>query len=59
MNTYSAAKISNPVSNYSGNSRLDARYRERATGIGYGKSSGYASAKRYADTGAVSLVRVR
>ncbi|MEY2866938.1 MAG: hypothetical protein RIQ43_964, partial [Pseudomonadota bacterium] len=34
-------------------------YRPRATGIGYGKSSGYAANRQYANTAAVSLVRVR
>mgnify|MGYP003449584229 CR=1 FL=1 len=38
---------------------LNNRYRPRATGIGYGKSSGYASNRRYASNAAVSLVRVR
>lgn len=52
-NTASAAKPDNaPV-------QLNNRYRPRDTGIGYGKSSGYAATRRYANTTAVSLVRVR
>lgn len=39
--------------------QLNNRYRPRATGIGYGKSSGYAANRQYANTAAVSLVRVR
>lgn len=38
---------------------LNDRYRPRDTGVGYGKSSGYASTRRYANNVAVSLVRVR
>ena len=38
---------------------LNDRYRPRDLGIGYGKSSGYASKRRYANTATVSLVRVR
>ena len=38
---------------------LNNRYRPRATGIGYGKSSGDASARQYAKSGSVELVRVR
>ncbi|GAB3006868.1 hypothetical protein GCM10010960_20320 [Arenimonas maotaiensis] len=52
-NTATAAKPDNaPV-------QLNNRYRPRDTGIGYGKSSGYAATRRYANTAAVSLVRVR
>jgi hypothetical protein len=38
---------------------LNNRYRPRDTGVGYGKSSGYASTRRYANNVAISLVRVR
>lgn len=38
---------------------LNNRYRPRATGIGYGKSSGYASTRLYNTAGQISLVRVR
>lgn len=38
---------------------LNDRYRPRNLGIGYGKSSGYASARQYALTSNISLVRVR
>lgn len=38
---------------------LNNRYRPRATGIGYGKSSGYASTRLYSPKADVSLVRVR
>jgi hypothetical protein len=38
---------------------LNDRYRPRALGIGYGKSSGYASNRRYASTETALLVRVR
>ncbi len=52
-NTNSVVKSENaPV-------HLNDRYRPRDTGVGYGKSSGYASTRRYASTVAVSLVRVR
>ncbi|HWR95948.1 MAG TPA: hypothetical protein VN248_04385 [Arenimonas sp.] len=52
-NTATAAKSEHaPV-------HLNDRYRPRDLGIGYGKSSGYASNRRYANTAAVSLVRVR
>ena len=47
-------------SNANNNSvHLNNRYRPRATGIGYGKSSGYASARLYTPNGQVSMVRVR
>jgi hypothetical protein len=53
FNTATAPKPDNaPV-------QLNNRYRPRATGIGYGKSSGYAANRQYANTAAVSLVRVR
>ena len=53
LNTATAPKSDNaPV-------QLNNRYRPRATGIGYGKSSGYAANRQYANTAAVSLVRVR
>ena len=40
--------------------QLNNRYRPRANGIGYGKSSGYAAIPQYANTpAAASLVRVR
>lgn len=53
VNTVTAAKSENaPV-------HLNDRYRPRDLGIGYGKSSGYAANRRYANTAAVSLVRVR
>jgi hypothetical protein len=52
-------KPANAVDNYTGLSTLNARYRDRNPGIGYGKSSGYASHRQYASTAAVSLVRVR
>jgi hypothetical protein len=52
-NTTSGIKLENaPV-------HLNNRYRPRDTGVGYGKSSGYASTRRYANNVAVSLVRVR
>lgn len=52
-NTNSAVKTENaPV-------HLNNRYCPRDTGVGYGKSSGYASTRRYASNVAVSLVRVR
>ncbi|KFN41262.1 hypothetical protein [Arenimonas oryziterrae] len=35
------------------------RYRERDFGIGYGASSGYASERRYANTGAAPLLRCK
>ncbi len=38
---------------------LNNRYRPRATGIGYGKSSGYASSRLYNTVAQISLVRVR
>lgn len=38
---------------------LNDRYRPRNVGIGYGKSSGYASARKYASANNISLVRVR
>lgn len=38
---------------------LNNRYRPRATGIGYGKSSGYASVRQYAKPVAIEPVRVR
>lgn len=57
--TVQNTKPANAVDNYSGVSHLDARYRARNTGIGYGKSSGYASHRQYAAAPAVSLVRVR
>ncbi|HWS41017.1 MAG TPA: hypothetical protein VN247_06990 [Arenimonas sp.] len=38
---------------------LNDRYRPRNLGIGYGKSSGYASVRKYASTSNISLVRVR
>ena len=38
---------------------LNNRYRPRANGIGYGKSSGYASPRLYSPNTQVSLVRVR
>ena len=38
---------------------LNNRYRPRATGIGYGKSSGYASSRLYSPNGQASLIRVR
>ncbi len=38
---------------------LNDRYRPRNVGIGYGKSSGYASTRQYASTSNISLVRVR
>ena len=38
---------------------LNNRYRPRATGIGYGKSSGYASDRQYAKPVAIEPVRVR
>lgn len=38
---------------------LNDRYRPRNIGIGYGKSSGYASTRKYASTNSISLVRVR
>ena len=58
MNTF-YTKPANAVSNYTGISHLNARYRDRATGIGYGKSSGYASERQYAKNVAIELVRVR
>ena len=52
-NATSTAKLENaPV-------QLNNRYRPRATGIGYGKSSGYAANRQYANTAAVEFVRVR
>ncbi len=52
-NTASVVKSENaPV-------HLNDRYRPRDTGVGYGKSSGYASTRRYANNVTVSLVRVR
>jgi hypothetical protein len=38
---------------------LNNRYRPRAIGIGYGKSSGYASSRLYSPAGQINLVRVR
>jgi hypothetical protein len=38
---------------------LNDRYRPRNIGIGYGKSSGYASTRQYASTSTNHLVRVR
>jgi hypothetical protein len=38
---------------------LNDRYRPRKVGIGYGKSSGYASVRQYATASSISLVRVR
>lgn len=38
---------------------LNNRYRPRAAGIGYGKSSGYASSRLYSPKAEISLVRVR
>lgn len=58
MNT-PTTKPANAVDNYTGISTLNARYRDRNPGIGYGKSSGYASHRQYARSAAVSLVRVR
>jgi hypothetical protein len=52
LNTVAAKSEHAPV-------HLNDRYRPRDTGIGYGKSSGYASTRRYASNAAVSLVRVR
>lgn len=53
FNTATAPKPDNaPV-------QLNNRYRPRANGIGYGKSSGYAANRQYANTAAVSPVRVR
>ena len=52
-NTAHSAKSENsPV-------QLNNRYRPRNIGIGYGKSSGYASARQYASASNISLVRVR
>ena len=52
LNTVAAKSENAPV-------HLNDRYRPRDTGIGYGKSSGYAANRQYANTAAVSLVRVR
>ena len=38
---------------------LNNRYRPRATGIGYGTSSGYASVRQYAKPVSIEPVRVR
>lgn len=38
---------------------LNDRYRPRDIGIGYGKSSGYASTRKYISSCSNSLVRVR
>lgn len=38
---------------------LNNRYRPRATGIGYGNSSGYASVRQYAKPASIEPVRVR
>ena len=56
----SSTKPANAVDNYTGLSTLNARYRDRNPGIGYGKSSGYAAIRQYANTtAAASRVRVR
>jgi hypothetical protein len=52
-------KPANAVDNYTGTSTLNARYPDRNTGTGYGKSSGYASHRQYAAAPQASLVRVR
>ena len=52
LNTVAAKPENAPV-------HLNDRYRPRDLGIGYGKSSGYASTRRYASNAAVCLVRVR
>lgn len=57
--TAQTTKPANAVDNYTGVSHLNARYPDRNTGTGYGKSSGYASHRQYAAKPAISLVRVR
>lgn len=38
---------------------LNDRYRPRDIGVGYGKSSGYASTRKYVSANSGNLVRVR
>ena len=55
----SNSNVANVIKHENAPVHLNNRYRPRDTGVGYGKSSGYASTRRYANNVAVSLVRVR
>jgi hypothetical protein len=59
MDSKAPNKPANAVDNYTGISELNARYRHRETGVGYGKSSGYATERRYATTAPSHPIRVR